>query len=301
MLSVPVTAGFAVPFALTAEGVLIAPEDAKRRASYRCPQCHGGVDLHAGERKRRHFHHRASAECSSETVTHRTAKALIVQAVKAWRAGEPGPRFLRRCAMNECERTTRQVVPAKVLDAVDELRLGTGRVVDVGLLGAGGLAIAAIEVRQTHEVDDEKARELPLPWIEVEAAQVCESGGRVLVPVRDRFLPWLCEQHAGSRKQRARAGREEPRRRSALLRRLPFDLGNYPGFRVERMVACPRGHDAFVFAWEGGEPPWPRPPLVVAREADGDWRYGADGKLRKLLPWRRAYVSACPVCGAALG
>jgi hypothetical protein len=134
----------------------------------------------------------------------------------------------------------------------------------------------------------------------VEAAQVCESSGRVLVAIRDRFLPWLCEEHAGSRRPRARAGREKPRRQAALLRRLPFRLDDYPGFRVDRLVTCPRGHDAFIFAWDATDPPWPRPPLVVARAADGDWLRTADGKLRKILPWRRSYVSTCPECGIAL-
>jgi hypothetical protein len=293
--------GFAVPFAIDGHGRLVPPEEARRRVVYVCPSCNQPVDLHAGERKRRHFHHRASAACSAESVAHRTAKRLIVERIRLRRAGEPAPRFLRRCAFVGCERTSLQAVPAKVREAVDELRLRSGRVVDVGLLGAGGLPIAAIEVRQSHEVDAEKAGELPLPWIEVDAAQVCATGAARLEPTQDRFLPWFCDEHAGTRRASARAVMHEPRRRNALVRRLPFRLEDFPDFQVEKLVACPAGHDAFVFAWNGVEPPWPRPPLVVARASDGDWRYGPDGKLRRLLPFRKKYVSVCPACGEEVG
>ena len=293
------TSGFAVPFARSAAGALVSPEDAARRARYACPQCGAVVDLHAGEKKRRHFHHRAGGSCTPESASHRIAKMLVAQAVAGWRRGEqPAPRFLRRCASPGCERSSKQPMPAKVREAAIEHRLRSGKVVDVALLGAGGLPIAAVEVHCSHEVDEAKAKQLALPWIEVEAAQVCATGARLLVPVKDRFLPWLCEGHASTRRARARELREEPLRRDALVRRLGFRLEEFPGFRILRLASCPRGHDAFVFGWEGAEPPWPRPPLVVAREADADWSYSvAEGRARRVLPWRKRYVSVCPECG----
>jgi hypothetical protein len=293
-------AGFAVPFARDGIGRLVGPDEAIPRGVYRCPSCDQTVDLHAGVRKRRHFHHRGSATCTPESVAHRTAKQLIVACIQRWQEGEAPPRFLRRCAFDGCERTALQPLPAKVRQAVEEMRLPSGRVVDVALLGTGGLTIAAIEVRQSHAVDADKARALPLPWIEVDAAQVCATGGARLEPTQDRFLRWYCDQHAGTRREAARATLREPRRRKALVRRLPFRMEDYPGFRVDQLVACSAGHDAFVFAWEGSEPPWPRPPLVVAHESDGDWRYGRGDKLRRVLPFRRKYVSVCPVCGQAV-
>jgi predicted RNA-binding Zn-ribbon protein involved in translation (DUF1610 family) len=297
------TSGFAVPFALSAAGALVSPEDATPRARYACPQCGGVVDLHAGEKKSRHFHHRAGGSCTPESASHRIAKMLVAEAVAAWRRGEqPAPRFVRRCASPACNRLSHQPMPAKVREAALEHRLRSGKIVDVALLGPGGLPIAAVEVLCSHEVDEAKAKELALPWIEVDAAQVCATGARLLVPVKDRFLPWLCDEHAPARRARAREQREEPLRRSALLRRLGFRLEDFPGFRIARMVSCPRGHDAFVFAWDGADPPWPRPPLVVARAAEADWSYSvAEGRGRKVLPWRRRYVSVCPACGQIVG
>ncbi len=294
---------FLVPFARSAHGALVPPEEARKNERYTCPQCTSAVDLHAGERKRRHFHHRSGGACGPESVTHKIAKALVVQAVGAWRAeGHAAPAVVRRCAAEGCGRSCRQAMPAKVAGAAEEVRLSSGRIVDVALLGAGSVPIAAVEVRASHEVDSAKAGEMLVPWIEVEARQVCESGGRLLEPTQDRFLPWLCAEHAPARREHARRQREEPIRRTALVRRLPFRMEDYPGVRIERLVTCSRGHDAFVFGWAGSDPPWPRPPLVEAREADGDWMYSrVDRRMRKLLPWRRRYVSVCPECGEVVG
>ena len=301
MSGVSVSASFQVPFALDARERLVRPEGVARGAAYRCPECKGAVDLHAGERKRRHFHHRSTTSaCTTESVAHHTAKLLVAAAVNAAReeGGGPAPVFVRSCAAGGCPRTTRQPVPAKVTRAVVETALPSGRIVDVALLGRAGLLVAVVEVVRTHAVDAEKALAIGAPWIEVDAAQACESEGRELVAVTDRFLPWLCEEHAGERRARARESRAEPLRRNALLRALPFRLEDYPGYRVVEMTRCARGHDAFVFAWDGKTPPSPRPPLVVAREPESTWSYAPlQGGWRELLPYRRTWVSTCPACG----
>jgi hypothetical protein len=292
--------GFRIPVACDARGRLVPPEDAERGRRYMCPGCQSAVDLHAGEKKRRHFHHRMAA-CSAETVVHLSAKRLVVQAVERWRGGGPPVVFVRGCAEEGCEASTRQSIPRKVLRAVEEWPLRTGHVVDVALLGAADLPIAAVEILVSHEVDDAKAFELGLPWIEVDGAAVCESEGRVLVPVRDRFVPWLCEAHAHRRGAARREGIARGRARAALLRALPYDLADFPGYRVEGTTLCPRGHDALVFAWDGAEPPWPRPPHVVAYEEEADLLYDRSrARLRQVLPFRRRWASACATCGGRL-
>src|SRR5690606_6630779 len=132
----------------------------------------------------RHFHHRRTT-CSAESVVHLSAKRLVVQAVARWRDGGPPVTFLRRCAEPGCDASTRQAIPRKVVRAAEEWRLRTGHVVDVALLGLADLPIAAVEIVVSHEVDDEKAFELGLPWIEVDGGAVCASGGVALTPVRD--------------------------------------------------------------------------------------------------------------------
>lgn len=295
---------FRIPAAYDAAGRLVEPAEASRRSSYRCPACDGAVDLHAGEKKRRHFHHRASS-CTAESVVHLTAKLLVAKAVTDWLAGGPPVVFERGCAQPECEERCRQEIPAKVGAVAVEHMLASGHVVDVALLArlprASPLPVAAIEVHHTHAVDARKAMEMGVPWIEVDAQQACETGGRVLVVTTDRFLPWFCEAHRSERGRAHRAARNERSTAAVLTRKLPFRLDEYPGYRIARSTECPRGHPALLFTWEGKDPPWPRPPLVVAVEKDFDWSFGRVGKRpAKVMAWRRAYASACPVCGAII-
>lgn len=295
--------GFVVPVAMDERRRLVTPDAAGKGGSFRCPSCAGVVDLHAGEKKRRHFHHRGGASaCTSESVLHLCAKRLVIQAVDDWLAGtHDAPVFVRTCAHPACGATTRQKMPKKVGTAVGEHRLRTGHVVDVALLAqAGDLPIGVVEILHSHAVDDEKAFELGVPWIEVEAAQVCATEGRVLVPVRDRFIPWLCPAHADTRGEAHARTRSDRGRLAAVARSLDYRLADYPAYRVDRVAVCENGHDAIVFAWDGPSPPDPRPPHVVAseRELDPTFRRGAGWK--KLLPYRRAFVSVCPACGARL-
>lgn len=283
-----------------AEGRLVPPEEALKRTTYFCPSCGCTVDLHAGERKRRHYHHRAST-CSQESVLHVSAKRLIVQAIEAWHSGGRSPVFVRRCATAGCETATRQPIPKKVVRAIEELHLPTGHVADVGLLGPADLPIAAIEVLVSHEVDSRKAFEIGLPWVEVDAERVCASGGLVLEPTQDRFVPWLCAAHVSLRGEAKREERAHRELRARLLRALPYRLEDYPGYRADELVRCPNGHDSLRFEWSDREPPWPRPPHVVAHANTEDVVYDATrGRLRSVMAFRRTWVSACIRCGVHL-
>lgn len=292
-----VSASFKIPAARDAASRLVTPADAKPRATYRCPACDARVDLHAGEKKRRHFHHRVSS-CTAESVMHLCAKQLVAQAVEEWLEGGAPVTFTRGCADPSCDATSTQAIPAKVKEVRLEHALGSGHVVDIALLARGGLPIAAIEVHHTHAVDAVKARELIVPWIEVDAAQVCAAGGRDLVATTDRFLPWFCAAHVDKRGTAKRAARDQRGTAAALVRKLPFRLADFPGFRIDGVARCPRGHDALVFGWDGKDPPWPRPPLVVAVQHDLDWTMrGASRRPTKTAAFRRSYASACATCG----
>lgn len=291
-------ADFVVPAARDARGRLVLPTEAAKGARYSCPACEAPVDLHAGEKKRRHFHHRAGASaCTTESVEHLSAKELVRQAVEDWLAGGAAPVFVRTCAHAGCDAQTEQAMPKKVGGVALEHRLRTGHVADVALLArAVDLPIGLIEILHSHAVDEDKAFELGIPWIEVDAAQVCACGGRVLVPVRDRFVPWLCAAHAGERGEEHATRRADRERLAAIVRSLDYRLADFPGYRVERVTTCPNGHDALVFAWDGRSPPDPRPPHVVAFERALDPKFDRDGGRSKVLPYRRTFASICPSC-----
>lgn len=284
----------------------MGPAEARKAGVYRCPGCEERVDLHAGEKKARHFHHRVSS-CTSESVLHLSAKRFVAQVVEEWLAGGPSPAFVRRCAAPACEAERRQQLPAKVAGVALEHGLPSRHVVDVALLARGArdtflpLPVAAIEIVHTHAVDANKAFEIGVPWIEVDAAQVCATAGRELVCVTDRFLPWFCAEHEGDRGRARRAESAERTSAASLARKLSFRLDEFPGFRIARVATCPRGHDALVFAWEGKDPPWPRPPLVVAVQNDFDYTVRAGAKApTKTAAFRRGYASACGLCGEVI-
>ncbi|MGH7329072.1 MAG: hypothetical protein ACREJX_12045 [Polyangiaceae bacterium] len=188
-------------------------------------------------------------------------------------------------------------IPRKVRRAVEEWRLRSGHVVDVGLLGPADMPIAAIEVRVTHEVPDEKEGEIGIPWIEVDGEEVCASGGRILVPIRDRFLPWLCEDHADRRGVARRERLAADRLQKKLIRELGYDIADFPGYRIQEVARCPNGHDTLVITWTGKQPPWPRPPHVVTFQNDADALFdAANVRVRRVLPFRRQWSSVCTTC-----
>lgn len=288
-----------VPVAVDERGRLVSPKEADGTSVHRCPSCNGVVDLHSGEKKRKHFHHRSgTSACTNESVLHLSAKRLVVQAVDDWLAGGPAPVFARSCANTGCSETTEQAIPKKVGRAVEEHRLRTGHVADVALLArAADLPVGVIEILFTHSVGEEKALELGVPWIEVDAEQICADRGQRLVPVRDRFIPWLCEEHADTRGEAHARKRADRERLAAIVRRLEYRLGDFPAYRVDRIARCSNAHDAIVFAWDGKSAPDPRPPHVVAFERELDPTYQRATGWKKLLPYRRAFASVCPVCG----
>ena len=292
------SAGFKIPFARDSREKLVTPGEARRGEPHTCPACNAIVDLHAGEIKRRHFHHRKAA-CSAETVVHLTAKLLIVRAVQEWRRGGKAVTFRRRCEEPGCDTETFMQLPRKVRRAEDEWRLRSGRIVDVALLGAGDLPIAAIEVCVTHDVPDDKTLDLSLPWIEVDGEAVCASAGRVLVPIRDHFLPWLCSDHSHRRGMARREKLDADRLKNRLLRDLGYAIADYPGYRIGAVTRCPNGHDTLVIAWTGKHPPWPRPPHVVTFEPEHEVIFDrTKARARKVLPFRRRWSSVCTACGA---
>jgi cell division septum initiation protein DivIVA len=108
-----------------------------------------------------------------ESVVHRAAKRWAAQIINEWRAGDASrPIVQSRCDVCGSERTF--PLPASTVDAVEEHRLPSGRVVDVW-------AGFAVEVFQTHRVDVEKASDLSIDgiaWIEVHAGPLTEDPPR---------------------------------------------------------------------------------------------------------------------------
>lgn len=191
-----------VPFALSADGAWLRPDEAADHGRYACPDCRGRVVVREGEEIIRHFAHRDVApECrlAGESAEHVGAKYAVLGAVRRWKAGSaPAPLVTAKCGGCGGVIEARPLQPV-VADAALEVSL-LGVRLDVALLNARGRVVLGVEVLHAHAVPEDKGR-ARIPWIEVRAAQVLESLGERLVPVRGNVkLPREC---ASCRKERA--------------------------------------------------------------------------------------------------
>ena len=178
-----------VPFAFDDEKKLYDPETAEKGKRYFCPACQDAVILRKGEIKKAHFAHKVSETCNQETILHKTAKQLIVDAISDWKSDKTDAPVLKRtCEI--CRKPKDQPLPDKVECAMLEYRMSDGFVVDVVLMVENEPA-AAIEIRVSHAVDENKAKSLSVPFIELEGQKVVENP-TVFEPILDRFLPFTC-------------------------------------------------------------------------------------------------------------
>ena len=161
---------FRRPLALDPAGVLTRPDHANREIAYVCPACAAPVVYRHGPKVSAHFAHTAASNCNLETVVHKSAKRLIEQAVRDWLAGQaPSPTLVLQCSI--CDHPNRQDLPAAVTDVRLEHRLSSGHVADVALLSGDEIALV-VEIRVSHAVDDDKARDLVVPFVELDGYEL---------------------------------------------------------------------------------------------------------------------------------
>ncbi len=191
----------------------------RRRPRALCPECGDVVTLKLGRIRRFHAAHAPNSVCAAvhpETALHLSCKLALADALdraltSAQRDGRAPPAlsFVRRCAgpmhgpSTRCHATSVDPL-VEDWDAVSvERRVSREHRPDVALLHAG-TPVAALEIRMTHAVSDEKAlalQSLGLPWIELAATEqrtavdgwhldqpfdVLAEGGRA---------PWRCAAH----------------------------------------------------------------------------------------------------------
>jgi len=266
---------------------LEAPSSATKAVAYRCPACGCPLILRAGEVKAHHFAHKPNANCSPETVLHRTAKLMICAYISNWKSrSAPAPMIARSCP--RCGSDHPQSVPATVHAAVMEHRLESGRVVDVALHDSAGNILAALEVLVSHAVDEPKAASIAnVPWIEVKAENVIESPSR-WVPVQDHFKPIRCAECNAHRAKLASVARASG---SALAPSPPYEAAVYDCYKCKAEMLIyrwtPEGGVEDDELWPTLPPPEPVPPSV-------QWRFS------KQLG-RKYWANVCPRCNAIQG
>ena len=272
-----------VPFAFDDEKQLYDPQAAEKGKHYFCPACQDTVILRKGEIKTAHFAHKASETCNQETILHKIAKQLIVQVISDWKSGKTDSPTLRRiCEI--CRKSTDQSLPDKVEHAILEYRVAGGFIVDVALMVESKPA-AAIEIRVTHAVDENKSKSVSIPFIELEGPKVIENP-TIFEPIRDHFLPFTC----GTCK---RAKEQFQVRTNEIAKQTGIELPNrYYRYGFCKCWKCKR--EIIVFAWPKVSE-WDNfPPRVKPIPHTIQYRYS------KTIG-SKYWVNTCPQCQSIQG
>jgi hypothetical protein len=198
-----------VPFAVDCQDKIFSPEQATKGVDYFCPNCNDPLIFRDGGLNVAHFAHKTSLTCSNESITHKAAKMLIKQAVLDWKAGKGAcPKVVRVCS--GCTKKISQRLPVSIDDVILEYRLPEGFIVDVALM-AKGEAVAAVEVKVTHAVDEWKHQQLSISYIEVNGHKIIANSlewGVINSKLKSNFCTQRCEQAYLKRKEQERIKNE---------------------------------------------------------------------------------------------
>lgn len=273
-----------IPYALGPDGYLVPAEKAERGVGYCCPSCKCSVFLRKGEVRIAHFYHTSNSDCSGESVIHKTAKRLIVEAVEEISRG--GSVTLKLLCENCDAVTDRSVGRKRITRAVEEVVIGDCRVDVVAFLDE--YPALCIEVRNTSEVTCEKAQGLDCYWIELDAYDVVNDN-RLWRPVASALKPVLCE-----------SCKEEARETIDILDKYGYPRGICstvfrPGQSpyIVALEECWKCKERIpVFWWDGvpfaqDTPPEPRPRTIQYRYSK---QYGGS-----------YWMNTCPRCRGSQG
>ena len=270
--------GFRVPLGVDPGGRLVTPEDAEKGTTYCCPGCGSRLVLRKGQKKRPHYAHKATTECSGESAMHSAAKLLIASLISE---GDV-PVLDLRCW--SCRQTFSVPFPRdrELRPSVEHLVDG-GRIVDVALLDGEEVALA-VEVLMTSAVTKEKAADLTMPWIELEAEAILENPTH-WKPTQHRLRVSRCRLC-----RRADAIAQAELEKCLARHHIEFDASLYrvaPAtcWKCDRVIPLFSWGDDTQFARSA--PPTPRPETVR----------------RSFTKTARAryWANHCPVCGSVQG
>lgn len=177
-----------VPLALDENNQWVAAENASKEKAYRCPSCLQTLVLRQGAKTVHHFSHPSNG-CSQESILHKTAKYLIKEVCEELIGQGMPPTIMRAC--DSCNtRTPQSLENLQITSVVVEKKLASGFIADVALM-IGENAVLAIEVKNTHGVDENKATNIGVPFVEVTAEEVIDSP-MLLRPIQDTFSTVEC-------------------------------------------------------------------------------------------------------------
>lgn len=260
------TQNFRVPYGVDELGHYVSPTVALKQTAYFCPCCSNRLIFRSGTKRAKHFSHPKIATCNPETVLHKTAKALIQRAITGNAGGYLSLSIINNC--QSCGEQLEQVLkPNTFSKAVEELRVGQ-YICDVVAFRGDDEIVLGIEVLVTHAVDEQKAKNLSLYWIELKAEDVIKSE-TIWKPVQSRLKQGNCQKcKKGAQKFRLLAKQYGIDDALVSTNKLAFFSTKYPtgylGF-TGKCWSCKR--DIPLFWWAGvpfctEKPPEPRPKTI---------------------------------------
>ena len=254
------------PYALNFESRMVHAKSAHRNSQHTCPRCGGAVILKRGKIMAAHFAHKAESACTSETIAHITAKLLISQAFSDWKAGNGQELTVEvGCNFDEfCGNRFTYPIREKVTAVHQEFTIGSRRV-DL-MLTRDSEPVLAIEIKMSHAVDEDKAKSIPVYFIEVDAGEVIQSP-HVLRDIAPHHN-WSIEHRTCPQCKMQMSEFEETKRRIADVSDVVYDSQTYKAginscYKCKKPILCfdwiDRGQ------WSVKRPPNPVPRTVQFR------------------------------------
>jgi hypothetical protein len=254
-----------VPFGLEDSGQLVSVANAQKNETYFCPCCKSKLVHRAGDLKVKHFAHPSSSNCSQESILHITAKKLIESAIRSNSLSQKEITLQSDCYQCGVEFNT--ALPFGTFTSAAQEVAVASYVCDVVGYRSGGTSLG-IEIFHTHEVDEEKATNLPIPWIELKAEDVINDPHH-WKPTQSKLKPSFC---SGCRSHIKHVQSVASRWNIDSTLYTPIknaSLANY----VADVESCFRCKEVVpVFWWKGvpfceQEPPPPRPKTIKYRNS----------------------------------
>lgn len=190
------TKALRVPVALDEEGHVVQALTAIKGKHYLCPECKSEVRLRRGQKYQPHFYHLNLTSCTGESATHEAAKHLLAQQISKELADYQEVRWQVMCrglSQDGGCKNHATLLRTYPIAAWEEVRLevtyGTYRF-DVAVIQADRVRFG-FEVFYRHEVPEEKAEHLDVPWLELYAEDILEFRSRV--PHRNGISDYLCQ------------------------------------------------------------------------------------------------------------
>ncbi|MEQ6359502.1 competence protein CoiA family protein [Thermoanaerobacter thermohydrosulfuricus] len=274
-----------IPYAVDKEGKLHNAKEAEKGKQYYCPSCGEKVILRKGKIRTAHFAHKANANCSEETVIHRTAKLLIQQTVQSWKKGnKKAPVIIAECPICYNPSEVRIVEQMGIENAVLEYRVHEGYIADVALV-ANNKVKMIVEIKVTHAVEKKKEEKINVPFVELDGYDVINNPF-TWKPSKHKLPFFICNNCKGAYKKFLKKAETIAQKTKV---KIPTE---YYLYGITKCWKCRK--EILVFTWAGHtsfsrEMPKKRPfPRTI------QYRYSK-------TVGHKYWANTCPYCGAIQG